>query len=95
MTNIRAFNTVGKRRSSSSSTCIKPIRIKIRSRRLSVEEGKINKEKLAVLGDLMSVFYDDEENATSDQDDLIEELQDIGYFITSKDMVSEDHANTP
>ena len=92
MTNIRAFNAFGKRRSSSRRK--KSIRIKTRSRRLSTEEGEINKGKLAALGDLMSAFYDDEEDATSDQDDLIEELQDIDYFITSKDMLSEDHANT-
>ena len=36
----------------------------------------------------MSVFYDDEDEISSDQDDLIEELLDIGYFITRKDMDS-------
>ena len=60
-------------------------RIKARSRRLSVEEGEMNQQKLAKLGTFMSVFYDDEGDANSDQDSLIEELQDIGYFYTSEE----------
>ena len=85
----------GRRRSSSSSH--KSIKIKTLSKQLSIEEAEINKERLAAVGDLMTAFYDDEDDVSSDQDDLIEELQDIGYLITPKNMVSEaktdDHLN--
>ena len=80
--NIRVSNIFGRRRFSSGSN--KSNRFKILSKHLSAEETEINKERLAAVGDLMSVFYEDEDDASSDQDDLIEELQDIGYIITPK-----------
>lgn len=46
-------------------------------------DDEINKKRLAELADLMTVFAD-EEGWTSDQDDLIDELQDIGYIIAPK-----------
>lgn len=76
----------GRRRLSSVNN--KPNRFKLLARHLSAEESEINKERLAALGVLMSAFYDDEDDASSDQDDLIDELQDIGYFITPKDVDS-------
>ena len=84
--NSQIFNIFGRRRSSSGNN--KPNRFKQLARHLSVEEAETYKEKLAAVGDLMSVFYDDEDEVSSDQDDLIEELHDIGYFITPKDMDS-------
>ena len=41
----------------------------------------------------MSVFIDDEDKASSDQDEMIEELQDIGYMITPKDRDTKTHTN--
>ena len=85
--NIRGFNRFGRRRSSSVS--VKSVRIRRISRQLSVDEAEINEERLARLGNLMSAFYDDPDDVSSDQDSLIEELHDIGYLITPKDMDSE------
>ena len=82
-----------RRRSSASSTkSTKSSRLQSISRQLSTEEKEINKENLSSLGDLMSVFYDKEEDASSDQDSLIEELHDIGYLITPKGEKKEDKA---
>ena len=84
--NIRVSNIFGRRRSSSCGN--KSIRFKNLSKHLSAEETEINKERLAAVGDPMSVFYDDEDDVSSDQDDLIEELQNIGYIITPKSISS-------
>ena len=70
----------GRRRSSSATQT----EFKQRSRCLTAMEAEINMKRLEAVGDLISVFYDDEDDISSDQDDLIEELQDIGYFITPK-----------
>ena len=80
--NTRISNIFRRRRSSSSSN--KSSQFKQLARQLSEEEREINKERLAAVGDLMSVFVDEGEDISSDQDDLIEELQDIGYIITPK-----------
>ena len=45
------------------------------------------------MADLMSVFIDDEDKASSDQDEMIEELQDIGYIITPKVGDTNTHTN--
>ena len=71
----------GRRRSSSTQT-----EFIQRSRCLTAMEAEINIKRLEAVGDLISVFYDKEDDISSDQDDLIEELQNIGYFITPKDV---------
>ena len=53
------------------------------SKGLSKEEIETNKKRIASVADLMTVFAD-ENDLSSDQDELIEELQNIGYIITSK-----------
>ena len=82
--------------SSSSNTCVltlnkkEPLTGNFLPEKTSSDIGKtvddtieINKERLARLADLMSVFAD-EDNWTSDQDELIEELQEIGFLKSLK-----------
>ena len=78
--NIRAFNIFGRRRSSASSD--RSERVRKLSRQLSEEEAEINRERLAAIGDFLSMFKDDDEEYSSDQDDLVEDLQNVGYLIT-------------
>ena len=85
--NTRMFNFFGRRRSSASSD--RSTRIRKRSRQLSEEEEKINRKRLAAIGNFLSLFNDDEEEISSDQDDLVEDLQNIGYLITPKDVLLE------
>ena len=47
--------------------------------RAELYDGEHNKEKLLSLTDLMSVFAEDEKISTN-QDDMIKDLQKIGYF---------------
>ena len=79
------LSSISRRRQSSASST-KSARLQAITRKLSEEEAEYNKERLAVLGDLMSVFYDEEDDFSSDQDDFLEELHDVGYLITPKDM---------
>ena len=43
----------------------------------------LNESKIAALANLMSVFVDENE-CSSDQDDMMNELQEIGYFVSPK-----------
>ena len=61
---------------------------------LSEEELEAYKQRLTDVADLMSVFVDDEDDASSDQDDLIKELQDIGYIATPKHTDKNTDTNT-
>ena len=45
--------------------------------------GSLNESKIAALANLMSVFVDENE-CSSDQDDMMNELQEIGYFVSPK-----------
>ena len=45
--------------------------------------GSVNESRIAALADLMSVFVDENE-CSSDQDDMMNELQEIGYIVTPK-----------
>ena len=55
----------------------------------SASVASINKAKMAALADLMTVFKDENE-CSSDQDDMIDELQEIGYFIGPKTRVTKE-----
>ena len=83
--NIRVFNIFRRRQSSASSD--RSERFRKLSRQLSEEEAEINRERLAAIGDFLSMFKDDDEEYSSDQDDLVEDLQNVGYLITPKDDV--------
>ena len=78
------FNIFGRRRSSASSD--RSERVRKLSRQLSEEEAEINRERLAAIGDFLSMFKDDDEEYSSDQDDLVDDLQNIGYLITPQDV---------
>ena len=58
---------------------------------LSADEVETNKERLVAIADLMSVFAD-EDNFTSDQDELMNELQDIGFLIAPRNANEVDDA---
>ena len=54
------------------------------SKRLSQEELETNRKRLGSLGEFLDLFAEVEDCGSSDQDSLIEDLQDIGYILTPK-----------
>ena len=51
--------------------------------------GSVNQSRIAALADLMTVFVDEDE-CSSDQDEMMNELQQIGYIVTPESLDNED-----